>query len=538
MVLEIILQTSSKKVFLFFVYIYTIKFKSKKLEKMELKRITRLICLAIVFLVGLSSNNVKANNLNIGTPTVVGGDLQFTISWDNSWNTDITPGNWDGVWVFIKRQGCLDNFWTHALVSTVSGDHLITGGVLQVDAVPDGMGVFIRRSAIGNGNIPTATVLIALQTAANLSDNFQVAGIEMVYVPQGDFLIGDNSNGFGQGSGSNAWGFKNVLITNAIQTAGIGATLNYKNNATHGSTAPLPSTYPLGWNSFYSMKYEISQEQYVAFLNSLTYTQQIARTNVSPASAAGTYANANPATPVRNGIKIRTSGVAATTPAVYGCDLNNNGVFNEAADGQNIACGWMSWADLMAYLDWAALRPMTEFEYEKICRGASPSSIPGEYAWNAVSITQATANSLNNAGQASETATAAGNGLCNYGGGANAGPLRCGFAAGAATNKAQAGGAWFGAMEMSGNVHEQCVGGHNFNYSGFTSDCGDGTLATSGAANTPNWPASGGGQGGGVLRGGSYADSAQQQKISDCSFMQNNLNQSRNNPGVGGRGVR
>jgi hypothetical protein len=172
----------------------------------------------------------------------------------------------------------------------------------------------------------------------------------------------------------------------------------------------------------------------------------------------------------------------------------------------------------MAYLDWAALRPMTEFEYEKICRGSSPSSLPNEYAWNAVSITQATANSLNNAGQASETATAAGNGLCNYGGGTNAGPLRCGFAAGAATNKAQAGGAWFGAMEMSGNVHEQCVGGHNFNYSAFTSACGDGTLATSGAANTPNWPASGGGQGGGVLRGGSYADSAQQQKISDCTF--------------------
>ena len=522
---------------LLFVLNTQLNLKHKKLEKMELKRITRLICLAIVFLVGLVSSNVKANNLNIGTPTVVGGDLQFTISWDNSWNTDITPGNWDGVWVFIKRQGCLDNFWTHALVSTVSGDHLITGGVLQVDAVPDGMGVFIRRSAIGNGNIPTATVLIALQTAANLSDNFQVAGIEMVYVPQGDFLIGDNSNGFGNGSGANTWGFKNVLITNAIQTAGIGATINYKNNIAHGCPVPLPATFPLGWNSFYSMKYEISQEQYVAFLNSLTYTQQLARTSLSPASAAGTYAIATPATPVRNGIKIRTSGVAATSPAVYGCDLNNNGVFNEAADGQNIACGWISWSDLMAYLDWAALRPMTEFEYEKICRGSSPSSLPGEYAWNAVSITQATANSLNNAGQASETATAAGNGLCNFLGGPNAAPMRCGFAAGAATNKAQAGGAWFGAMEMSGNVHEQCVGGRNFDHSAFTTACGDGTLTAAGAPNVTNWPVSGGGLGGGVLRGGSYGDSYQQVTISDCAYQTNNSNQARN-PYIGGRGVR
>jgi formylglycine-generating enzyme required for sulfatase activity len=362
--------------------------------------------------------------------------------------------------------------------------------------------------------------------------------MEVINIPQGDFFIGDNSNGVGNGSGSNTWGFRSQLITNAVQTAGIGSACNYKSNCGWGSTSPLPSTFPLGWNSFYSMKYEISQDQYTSFLNTLTFTQQLARTNFNPASAVGTYAIATAATPVRNGIKIRTSGVSAITPAVYGCDLNNNGVFNEAADGQNIACGWLSWSDLMAYLDWAALRPMTEFEYEKICRGTSPSPIPYEYAWNAISITQATASSLNNAGQASETSTAAGNGLCNYGGGPGAGPLRCGFAAGASTNKAQAGGAWYGVMEMSGNLWEQCVGGYNFNYSAFTNTCGDGTLTAAGAANVTNWPVSGGGQAGGVLRGGSYGDAAIYQTISDCVQMTNNANQNRNNPSVGGRGVR
>jgi formylglycine-generating enzyme required for sulfatase activity len=492
---------------------------------------------AILFLIVISYSNLKANNLNIGTPVVVGSNLQFTISWNNSWNTSITPSNWDGVWVFVKRQNCSDNLWSHSLLSTVSSNHSVAGGILQVDAVADGMGVFIRRSAIGNGDIATALVTLSLQTAANLSDNFQVFGMEVINIPQGDFFIGDNSNGVGNGSGSNSWGFRSQLITNAVQTAGIGNAVNYQ-PSTHGSTSPLPSTFPLGWNSFYSMKYEISQDQYVSFLNSLTFTQQLARTNFNPASAVGTYAIANSGTPVRNGIKIRTSGVSAITPAVYGCDLNNNGVFNEAADGQNIACGWLSWSDLMAYLDWAALRPMTEFEYEKICRGTSPSPIPYEYAWNAISITQATASSLNNAGQASETSTAAGNGLCNYGGGPGAGPLRCGFAAGAATNKAQAGGAWYGVMEMSGNLWEQCVGGYNFNYSAFTNACGDGTLTAAGAANTPNWPVSGGGQAGGVLRGGSYGDAAIYQTISDRVQMTNNANQNRNNPSVGGRGVR
>jgi formylglycine-generating enzyme required for sulfatase activity len=510
--------------------------ETRKTTKMELKRFTKLI-FAILFLLGISNISLKANNLNISAPTVVGANLQFTISWDNSWNASLTPSNWDGVWVFVKRQACVDNLWTHALVSTVSADHSVTGGILQVDAVADGMGVFIRRSALGNGNIAAAQVTLALQTAANAVDNFQVFGMEMVNIPQGDFLIGDNINGFGQGSGSNAWGFKNVLITNAIQTAGIGAVGNYKSNGTQG-IASLPATYPLGWNSFYSMKYEISQEQYVSFLNSLTFTQQLARTAVNPASGVGTIAIANATNPSRNRIKIKTSGVTATTPAVYGCDLNNNGVFDETDDGQNIACNWLAWSDLMAYLDWAALRPMTEFEFEKICRGAAPASLNGEYAWSAVSLTQAISSSLNNPGDASETATASGNGLCVYGGSSTAnGPLRCGFAAGAATNKAQAGGSWWGVMEMSGNVWEQCVGGYNFNYSTFTTACGDGSLTAAGAANTANWPPAGGGNFGGVLRGGGYDSGATTCRISENGLMTYNGNQGRVQS-IGGRGVR
>jgi formylglycine-generating enzyme required for sulfatase activity len=505
---------------------------------MKLKTITRFF-LAFLFLQVVSSKNLQANNLNISAPTVVGSNLQFTISWDNSWNASLTPSNFDAVWVFVKRQACVDNLWTHALVSTVSGNHSVTGGVLQVDAVADGMGVFIRRSALGNGNISTSTVTLALQTAANAVDNFQVFGTEMVNIPQGDFFIGDNSNGAGQGSGSNGWGFRSVLITNAIQTAGIGAATNYKSSGSNGCPNPLPATYPLGWNSFYSMKYEISQEQYASFLNTLAFTQQLTRTAVNPASAVGTYAIANASNPSRNGIKVRTSGVSAITPAVYGCDLNNNGTFNEAADGQNIACNWLAWSDLIAYLDWAALRPMTEFEFEKVCRGASPSSLPGEYAWSSVVITQALSTSMNNSGQAGETSTASGNGLCAFGGSTTAnGPLRCGFAASTATNKSQAGGAWFGVMEMSGNVWEQCVGGVNFNYSTFTNACGDGTLSAAGGnANTANWPASGGGQAGGVGRGGSYDSGAINCTISDCALMTNNVNQARIQS-MGGRGVR
>ena len=180
-----------------------------------------------------------------------------------------------------------------------------------------------------------------------------------------------------------------------------------------------------------------------------------------------------------------------------------------------------------------------EFEFEKVCRGASPSSLPGEYAWSSVVITQALSTSINNSGQAGETSTASGNGLCAFGGSTTAnGPLRCGFAASTATNKSQAGGAWFGVMEMSGNVWEQCVGGNNFNYSTFTNACGDGTLSAAGGnANTANWPASGGGQAGGVGRGGAYDTGAINCTISDCILLYNNTNQGRYQS-FGGRGVR
>jgi formylglycine-generating enzyme required for sulfatase activity len=480
----------------------------------------------------LNTNSFMANNIVISTPTVVGGNIQFNIQWDNSWNTALGPTNYDAVWVFVKRQVCGGaQTWDHSLLSTVSGNHSITGGVLQVDAVTDGVGVFIRRSASGNGNIASSLVTLNLQTAANLVDNFQVFGIEMVFIPTGNFIIGD-------GSSSNT--FNVTTITAATQAAGIGANGNYL-CCGWGSTGSLPAAYPLGFNAFYCMKYEVSQEQYVKYLNSLNFNQQNSRTNISPASATGSWpiqtASPNNA---RNGIRVMTPGIAATTPAIYGCDLNVNGTFNEAADGQNVACNWLSWPDLMSYLDWSGLRPMTEMEYEKVCRGTVPF-IASEYAWGSTTILQATSGALTNGGQGTELSTAAGNGLCAYGA-ANAttfGPLRCGFAAGAATTRFQAGATYYGVMEMSGNVHEQCVGGTSFNYSSFNGLNGDGTItAFGGLSNTANWPTAGGGQAGGIARGGSFADGAPGSlRLSDRSSQGNNFNQAKS-AGVGGRGVR
>ena len=70
----------------------------------------------------------------------------------------------------------------------------------------------------------------------------------------------------------------------------------------------------------------------------------------------------------RNGIVIETSSIAPDEPAVFACNASADKVFNDPTDGQDRACNFLNWNDLAAYLQWAALRPMTELEFEKICR--------------------------------------------------------------------------------------------------------------------------------------------------------------------------
>jgi formylglycine-generating enzyme required for sulfatase activity len=423
-----------------------------------------------------------ANNLILGTPTISGSTLSFTIKWDNSWKVTDGPANWDAVWIFVKRQTCVAgtvNPWIHATLDA-SGQS-VTGTELQVDNVTDNAGVFVRRSTNGIGNITQATVTLTLASAIG-GDNIRVFGMEMVNVPTGDFYIGDG--GYSQ-SGNTVFGNSTnqpVQITSATTSL---TKAQYGNQNQYGSSVTLPSTYPFGYNRFYCMKYEITSAQYLGFLNSLTYDQQLHKqqdmnwNTTPPTSAAGTvffnYANVK--------IKIKTPGISTTslTPAVYACDANNNGVYDEDCDGLGfpIPLRQEHW---LTYLEWAALRPMTEFEYEKACRGPL-IPVLGEKAWGTEDIAQFQYISTTY-GCSSETQTYFALGLCNY----QTGRMhRAGSAASSITDRVHAGATYYGILDMTGSTYERCVGGWNYDYSTYTTANGDGNINSNGSCGMTIW---------------------------------------------------
>lgn len=481
-----------------------------------------------------------ANNLNIQNVSATATEVTFTVSWDNSWKMSTEPNNYDAVWIFIKAQNCesFDRAWKHSKIN--ASGHTIGNSLLQVDPASDGMGVFIRRISDGFGSISNTVVTLKLQgTYPTTSMNFNVHGIEMVYVPSGSFTAGDGGSTYTIGTAGVTTPYvinsENALTAGDLRSAGTGTSVNY--NPT------IPLNFPKGFNAFYCMKYEITQGQYVSFLNSLNFTQQNLRTARVASNLANTYAmGSDPVNMTyRNGIRIQVPG-NINQPAVYGMDLNVNATYNEAADGENIACNYLSWEDLKAYLDWSALRPMTELEYEKAGRG-SATPVVGEKAWGNATVTYATSTAVTNSGTASELSSAViavGSGLCVYGNTGTTpntiGPMRAGFAATQTSYRTRAGASFWGIMELSGNVFEQAfnIGYANANASGFTGVLGDGELDATGAANPLNWN---GTINSTIIKGGSFASPVAQISISDrsnISAVANNLRHAE----IGGRGVR
>jgi hypothetical protein len=194
----------------------------------------------------------------------------------------------------------------------------------------------------------------------------------------------------------------------------------------------------------------------------------------------------------------------------------------------------MSWEDLAAYLDWAALRPITELEFEKVCRGPAPS-VPYQYPWGNNSTLNLSGNKTGTAECATVDNAPLAEGVCNWGRNVEYGTLRVGFLGrdNSTGGRTILGAGYYGNLEMAGNAYEQVVStladGLNF-----TNQHGDGTLDANGfAAGTTTWPSPGGfGRG---YHGGAWFENADPLRVSERSRLTIASSRYTN---VGGRGCR
>ncbi len=481
------------------------------------------------------ANNISVSNVSITSPnaTAKTAKVQFDISWENSWRTGL---NYDAAWVFIKYSTDSGTTWRHATLktsgTTPTGFSVGSGTGIEIIVPTDKVGAFVQRSANGAGTLSTTSVqfvwdwgsdkLSSDGTTAIVSTDsarVKVFAIEMCYIPQGAFYVGDgtssNINGHFESAVSGT--AKQITGEDALILGGGGAGSLGNNHASGMNTdcddfndstsQTLPAEFPKGYNAFYLMKYELSQGQYRDFLNTLTRTQQAAR--VATTVTAGTtsvtnrYVMANSSTlAYRNGIRCDAT-IHTSNPITFYCDLDGDGTPNETTDGEWISCNYLLWADLAAYADWVGLRPMSELEFEKAARGIA-TAVVDEYAWGTTNITQVTG--ISNGGLINETGSNTGNGLCVYSNNASVqGPLRSGYAANASTSRETSGAGYYGNMDLSDNIWERAVTVGNAGGRAFTGLHGDGVLSTGGDMDVTNWPVASTAEGTG-FRGGNWVD--------------------------------
>ena len=372
--------------------------------------------------------------------------ITFDLSWDASWRMNVGPANHDAAWVFAKYR-VNSGSWQHATLNYVDGTvandgHIIGTNMVEVLGVPEGTGAFMHRSTNGFGSVNWDNLRLRWNYGVDGvgdSDQIEVSvfAIEMVEVPEGAFQLGTG------GTERDAFFARPDTTTPYIVTNDGPIVANTDTGALANVLLvnTIEEAVPVGFNSFYCMKYETSEAQFAAFLNSLNALQLLSYTN-------------QPNTNINMSVNPIT------------------------AAHENGAMEWLSGDDLMAYADWAGLRLMSEFEYEKACRG--PGGTPNEYAWGNSSI-HSTLYSISNVGTGMETVTNPGVGTGNAHYAATqtvaAEPLRCGIFASSATNptREETGATFWGIMEMSGSVEEICGSAKDM-----TAEHGDGALAPNG----------------------------------------------------------
>ncbi|MFT5998813.1 MAG: sulfatase activating formylglycine-generating enzyme [Neolewinella sp.] len=476
----------------------------------------------------LNANNIEVTNIVLTDQNVADGTtvIQFDLSWENSWRISVGPANYDAAWVFAKFR-VNGGAWRHASISAAGASP--AGATLET---ADNVGAFVYRSADGNGDVFYSGLQLEWDYETNNVDanavvDVQVFALEMVYVPEGAFRLGTGFGGIGAENEIGEFRTRGTVFptfyssyqvnSEAAITVGSGTGQLDYSDATGGSRpgdrlGPIPAAFPLGFAAFYCMKYEMSQSQYVGFFNTLTQNQRVAL-DVTGVDGKNMDTELN-----RNGVSWEDAGNATTTLPDVPLNYVNNQI-------------------MLAYMDWAGLRPISETEYEKAGRGTA-APVNNEFAWGSANI-HAISYEYQGFGTTNESVSNPGEGVGNViysaTNGSPTGPKRCGILAASALNasREETGGSYYGIMELTGNLYERLISVGNPEGRAFTGMHGNGTITFSGTHNVASWPADNTGFG---YRGGSFFNGPNFIRLSDRFDASSVLSGSNNRLGFrGGR---
>ncbi|MCR9251392.1 MAG: formylglycine-generating enzyme family protein [bacterium] len=400
------------------------------------------------------------------------GEIEFSndsssilipVSWKNAWNNN---RNHDAVWFFMKLDG-KGREASHWKISNSAIKLVESNTQLSIKASSDNLGVYISAASDYRGDISCSLQIDIdkeeLRYSPKSINEVWAFGIEMVYVPEGQFVLGEPGNAvldFGGLFKSDEKGEPAGLISitsegQVIEIAPKKDALYYKTKRGYegDQQGTIPASFPNGYSPFYIMKYEPTQGQYVDFLNTLTEQQSHHRANF----AGKTYYDR------RGSISIKNN--------VYVAELPNR------------PCNYMSWDDAMAYADWAGLRPMTELEFVKAARGPE-TPITNQFPWGTDSYENMQRNMQQNGNVEMED-------------GSDESEL-------SDDTREKYGASYYWVMDLAGSMWERVITiGHEKGRS-FKGVHGDGNLNNYGFADVDDWPSGVKSKGGFGFRGGGY----------------------------------
>ncbi len=398
--------------------------------------------------------------------------------------------------------------WEHLPISTRRGAHVPTKDTVIVPS-EDGMGVFIHLNRDARGQLRLQGLRVRSTRPRNDTPvKIWVGALEMVHIPAGDYHLGDPQGAQGPTSCFYTYGAESDDKSHVVRsedTLAVGeqaGNMIWNNEGQMGEPADIPAHFPKAHRGYYVMKHQVTQGEYADFINHLKGHPITIR---YPYGGQGDYRYT----------------IYKTWNSVRACTRPER------------ACNWLSWSDGIAYAWWAGLRPMTELEYEKACRGPK-APVPEEYAWGSTTLVQ----SLVILGDETDKPVVQGNAhIANTlqgfrGGDGGMGPVPDdAFQASAwrggsegldlpfdteetFTWREETGGSYYGVMGLTGNLWEYVVTVGMEEGRRFVGEHGNGQLNQEGLPDSPNtWP--GPDNRGMGYRGGSWYTSTTTGRVAD-----------------------